>query len=867
MYNVYLRTLAKDINIIELDLIQYFLNIGISKNLNSFVTIEERKQLFKYLNKHNIKFNHTLVLYKQTEKKIHTERKYKKVQVEFKKIKNYNKFNINRKEICYKNNNIKNKELICNKNYQLNNHSNIVNKKLNDKNINSTSKITNNFKNHIVSKNKNYISEKLKEKNVISIINKKNKSLINKGLSLPLKNSQKLLNANRSSHRKSSYFLFNKPNNYKNNLKLNQKYQNKKLNNTYEINKNEQLENKFEKKTLKFSNRNNNDNFKNNFKNSLLQQSFQKPNQIINRDVIISNTITVTELANKMAIKVPILIKKMISLGITASIDQVLDKSTVKLIAITTGHKVIVRKENQLEESIIHDRNTSSNNILKIRPPVVTIMGHVNHGKTSLLDCIRSTKIASKECGGITQHIGAYHVKIKDNVITFLDTPGHAAFTSMRLRGAKITDIIILVVAIDDGVKPQTIEAIQHSKAANVPIIVAINKIDKLEEGNLNQIKNELSKYDLLSEEWGGENIFVNVSAKKNIGIKNLLDAILLQSEILELKVKANGMAKGIVIESYLNKGKGPIATVLVKEGILNQGDIVVCGIEYGKIRNMRDEDGNTIFTASPSIPVEIIGLSGIPIAGDYFTVVKNEKKAREVALYRQSKFREIKLSRKKRLNLENLFDNINKSDDTQLKLILKVDMQGSLEAISESLYKISTPQVKINIINVGVGSITETDASLAAASNAIILGFNVRADYSAKKVIESENVDLRYYSIIYNLLDDIKLAIDGLLIPKNQQEIIGLAEVRNIFKSPKFKVIAGCMVLEGIIKRNHPIHVLRKDIVVYKGELESLRRFKDDVDELRHGMECGIGVKNYNDIHIGDKIEVFKITNIKQKN
>ncbi|HHU4056589.1 TPA: translation initiation factor IF-2 [Klebsiella pneumoniae] len=597
-------------------------------------------------------------------------------------------------------------------------------------------------------------------------------------------------------------------------------------------------------------------------KGSALQQGFQKPAQAVNRDVVIGETITVGELANKMAVKGSQVIKAMMKLGAMATINQVIDQETAQLVAEEMGHKVILRRENELEEAVMSDRDTGA--AAEPRAPVVTIMGHVDHGKTSLLDYIRSTKVASGEAGGITQHIGAYHVETDNGMITFLDTPGHAAFTSMRARGAQATDIVVLVVAADDGVMPQTIEAIQHAKAAQVPVVVAVNKIDK-PEADPDRVKNELSQYGILPEEWGGESQFVHVSAKAGTGIDDLLDAILLQAEVLELKAVRNGMASGAVIESFLDKGRGPVATVLVREGTLHKGDIVLCGFEYGRVRAMRDELGREVLEAGPSIPVEILGLSGVPAAGDEVTVVRDEKKAREVALYRQGKFREVKLARQQKSKLENMFANMTEGEVHEVNIVLKADVQGSVEAISDSLLKLSTDEVKVKIIGSGVGGITETDATLAAASNAILVGFNVRADASARKVIEAESLDLRYYSVIYNLIDEVKSAMSGMLSPELKQQIIGLAEVRDVFKSPKFGAIAGCMVTEGTIKRHNPIRVLRDNVVIYEGELESLRRFKDDVNEVRNGMECGIGVKNYNDVRVGDMIEVFEIIEIQR--
>ena len=598
-------------------------------------------------------------------------------------------------------------------------------------------------------------------------------------------------------------------------------------------------------------------------KGSALQQAFTKPAQAVTRDVVIGETITVAELANKMAVKATEIIKTMMKMGEMVTINQVIDQETAQLVAEEMGHKVILRKENELEEAVMEDRDTNAE--LVTRAPVVTIMGHVDHGKTSLLDYIRKAKVAAGEAGGITQHIGAYHVETDDGkMITFLDTPGHAAFTSMRARGAKATDIVVLVVAADDGVMPQTIEAIQHAKAAGAPIVVAVNKIDK-PEANPDRVEQELLQHEVVSEKFGGDVQFVPVSAKKGMGIDDLLEAILLQSEVLELTAVKEGMASGVVIESYLDKGRGPVATILVQSGTLNKGDIVLCGFEYGRVRAMRDENGKEIEAAGPSIPVEVLGLSGVPAAGDEATVVRDEKKAREVALYRQGKFRDVKLARQQKAKLENMFSNMAEGDVAELNVIVKADVQGSVEAIVQSLHELSTAEVKVKVVGSGVGGITETDATLAAASNAIVLGFNVRADASARRIIESENIDLRYYSIIYELLNEIKAAMSGMLQPEFKQEIIGLAEVRDVFRHPKFGAIAGCMVTEGIVKRNNPIRVLRDNVVIFEGELESLRRFKDDVSEVRNGMECGIGVKNYNDVKVGDQIEVFEVVEIKR--
>ena len=602
---------------------------------------------------------------------------------------------------------------------------------------------------------------------------------------------------------------------------------------------------------------------KQNKKGSALQQAFTKPVQATKVDVVIGETITVAELANKMAIKATEIIKTTMKMGEMVTINQVIDQETAQLVAEELGHKVILRKENELEEAVLDDRDVDAEKVT--RAPVVTIMGHVDHGKTSLLDYIRKAKVASGEAGGITQHIGAYHVETEDGkMITFLDTPGHAAFTSMRARGAKATDIVVLVVAADDGVMPQTIEAIQHAKAANVPLVVAVNKIDK-PEANPERVETELLQHEVVAEKFGGDVQFVYVSAKKGTGVDELLDAILLQSEVLELTAVQDGMASGVVIESYLDKGRGPVATILVQSGTLSRGDIVLCGFEYGRVRAMRDENGKDVETAGPSIPVEVLGLSGVPAAGDEATVVRDEKKAREVALYRQGKFRDVKLARQQKAKLENMFSNMAEGDVAELNVIVKADVQGSVEAIVQSLMELSTDEVKVKVVGSGVGGITETDATLAAASNAIIVGFNVRADGSARRIIETENIDLRYYSIIYELLNEIKAAMSGMLQPDFKQEIIGLAEVRDVFRHPKFGAIAGCMVTEGVVKRNNPIRVLRDNVVIFEGELESLRRFKDDVSEVRNGMECGIGVKNYNDVKVGDQIEVFEVVEVKR--
>ncbi|GMM70181.1 translation initiation factor IF-2 [Alteromonas gracilis] len=593
-----------------------------------------------------------------------------------------------------------------------------------------------------------------------------------------------------------------------------------------------------------------------------LKQGFNKPAAPVERVVKLGATITVGELASKLAIKSNEVIKTMMKMGEMATINQVLDQDTAVLVIEEMGHKYELVNDNALEDELLAE---GMDGIKTSRAPVVTIMGHVDHGKTSLLDYIRRAKVADGEAGGITQHIGAYKVETDNGEITFLDTPGHAAFTAMRARGATATDIVILVVAADDGVMPQTKEAVQHARAAGVPLIVAVNKMDK-ETADPDRVKTELSQLEVISEGWGGEHQFCNVSAKTGMGVDELLEAIVLQAELLDLQAVAEGPGRGIVIESRLDKGRGPVASVLVQEGQLRPGDILLCGEEYGRVRAMRDENGQDMKVAGPSTPVEVLGLSGVPVAGEDAAVVKDERKAREVAAKRHQKKRELKLARQQKAKLENMFANMESGDVSELNIVLKADVQGSVEAISESLVKLSTAEVKVNIVGSGVGGITETDATLAAASGAIVLGFNVRADATARRVLEAEEIDLRYYSVIYNLIDEVKAAMSGMLAPEFKQEIIGLAEVRDVFKSPKLGAIAGCMVTEGNVKRSNPIRVLRDNVVIYEGELESLRRFKDDVQDVRSGMECGIGVKNYNDVKVGDQIEVFEIVEVKRE-
>ncbi len=600
-------------------------------------------------------------------------------------------------------------------------------------------------------------------------------------------------------------------------------------------------------------------NFKGTAKLNQQKHGFNRPAQPVSRDVEIGETVTVAELAQKMAVKASEVIKVLMKLGEMVSINQVLDQGTAQIVAEEMGHKVVLRKENELEESLLSDRGESHEAVA--RAPVVTIMGHVDHGKTSLLDYIRKSKVAAGEAGGITQRIGAYHVETRGTGITFLDTPGHAAFTAMRARGAQCTDIVVLVVAADDGVMPQTIEAIQHAHAARVPIIVAINKIDK-PDSDPSRVTNELIQHNVIPDTMGGDTQFVNVSAKSGQGVDQLLESIMLQAEMLELKAVKDGLAEGVTIESRLDKGRGPVATVLVRQGTLHKGDIILCGLQFGRVRSMRNEHGKTVDEAGPAMPVEVYGLSGVPVAGDEVTAVRDERKAREVALFRQGKFRELKIARQQKAKLENMFKD---NTASELNIVLKADTQGSVEAISDALLKLGNDEVKVAIVGSGVGGITETDATLATASNAIIIGFNVRADGPARRVIETEAVDLHYYSVIYDLIDDVKKAMSGLLKSEVRQEIIGLAQVRSVFHHPKFGSIAGCMVSEGIVKRSAPIRVLRDNVVIYEGELDSLRRFKDDVSEVKSGLECGICVKNYQDVREGDQIEVFQNVEVKR--
>ncbi|MDY7116288.1 translation initiation factor IF-2 [Halomonas sp. SSL-5] len=589
------------------------------------------------------------------------------------------------------------------------------------------------------------------------------------------------------------------------------------------------------------------------------KHGFQKPTQPIVREVSIPESISVADLADKMSIKANEVIKTMFTMGAAVTINQTIDQDTAAIVVEEMGHKPKLVKDDALEEEVLESISYEGEELT--RDPVVTVMGHVDHGKTSLLDHIRQAKVATGEAGGITQHIGAYHVAAEkvngSHGVTFLDTPGHAAFTAMRARGAKATDVVILVVAADDGVMPQTIEAVEHSKAAGVPMVVAVNKIDK-QSADPDRVKNELSQHGVISEEWGGDTQFVHVSAKTGEGIDALLEAVLLVSEVLELKAVPEAPGKGVVVESRLDKGRGPVATVLVQNGTLKKGDIVLAGLHYGRVRALTNELGKQVDEVGPAMPVEIQGLDGTPEAGDDFMVLADEKKAREVANFRQGKYREVRLARQQKAKLENMFSQMGQDVAAKLTIVLKADVQGSLEAIKGALEELSTDEVEVAVVSSGVGGITGTDANLALASEAIVIGFNVRADAAAREIIEREGLDLRYYSVIYQLIDEVKQAMTGMLAPEWKEEIVGVAEVRDVFRAPKIGAIAGCMVIEGSVHRNKKIRVLRDDVVIYEGELESLRRFKDDVQEVRNGMECGIGVKNYNDVQVGDKIEVF---------
>ncbi|HEY3460658.1 MAG TPA: translation initiation factor IF-2, partial [Casimicrobiaceae bacterium] len=579
------------------------------------------------------------------------------------------------------------------------------------------------------------------------------------------------------------------------------------------------------------------------------------------REIFVPETITVGDLAHKMSVKAAEVIKALMKLGTMVTINPVIDQETAMIVVEEMGHKAKAAKLDDPDALLVEAEQTHDAEALP-RPPVVTVMGHVDHGKTSLLDTIRRARVASGEAGGITQHIGAYHVDTPKGTITFLDTPGHEAFTAMRARGAKVTDIVVLVVAADDGVMPQTKEAIAHAKAGNVPLVVAMNKIDK-PDANPDRVKQELVAESVLPEEYGGDVQFVPVSAKTGQGIDDLLDAVLLQAEVLELKAPKDAPAKGIVIESRLDKGRGPVATVLVHSGTLKRGDVVLAGAVFGRVRAMTDENGKPVAEAGPAIPVEIQGLSDVPLAGEEVLALGDERKAREIALFRQGKFRDVKLAKQQAAKLENMFEQMGESGVKTLTLIIKADVQGSYEALQQALTKLSTDEVKVNIVHAGVGGITESDINLALASKAVVIGFNVRADAQARKLAETSGVEIRYYDIIYEAVDDVKAAMSGMLAPEQKESRLGLVEVREVYRISKVGTVAGCYVLEGVVRRGAKVRVLRDNVVVHDGELDSLKRFKDDVREVKAGFECGLSIKNYNDIQQKDQLEVYEIVEV----
>ncbi len=590
------------------------------------------------------------------------------------------------------------------------------------------------------------------------------------------------------------------------------------------------------------------------------QHAFSAPTEPIVHEVLVPETISVADLAHKMAIKATEVIKALMKMGMMVTINQVLDQETAMIVVEELGHIAKAAEANDPEAFLDDAEHAEAK--LEPRPPVVTVMGHVDHGKTSLLDYIRRTRVAHGEAGGITQHIGAYHVETPRGMVTFLDTPGHEAFTAMRARGAKATDVVILVVAADDSVMPQTIEAIHHAKAAKVPMVVAITKVDK-QGANSEKVKQELVAQEVVPEDWGGDTMIVEVSAKTGLGIDALLEAVLLQAEVLELKAPVTSPAKGLVIEARLDKGRGPVASILVQSGTLKRGDMLLAGSAFGRVRAMLDENGKDIKEAGPSIPVEILGLSDVPNAGEETIVLNDERKAREIALFRQGKFRDVKLAKQQAAKLENMFEQMAEGEVKVLSLIIKSDVQGSYEALSTSLQKLSTAEVKVNVLHTGVGGITESDINLAVASGAVVIGFNVRADAGARKLIESTGVDVRYYNIIYQAVDEVRAALTGMLSPEEKEMAIGLVEIREVFTISKVGSIAGCYVLEGLVKRNARVRVLRDNVVIHTGELDSLKRFKDDVKEVKAGFECGLSLKGYNDIAVGDQLEVFEVVEV----
>ena len=595
------------------------------------------------------------------------------------------------------------------------------------------------------------------------------------------------------------------------------------------------------------------------------RHGFEKPTQPVKRDIGIPDTITVGDLANKMAVKAPELIKILMKMGVMATINQTLDQETAILVVEEVGHNPVPQSDADVEQALAQDVIPELTATPVARPPVVTVMGHVDHGKTSLLDFLRRTKVTAGEAGGITQHIGAYSVSTPTGgSVTFLDTPGHAAFSAMRARGAQCTDIVVLVVAADDGVKPQTIEAIQHARAAGVPLVVAINKMDK-DSADPDRVKNELVAQEVVPDDWGGDTIFAPVSALKGDGVDDLLESILLQAEVLELTAPAEGPARGIVVEATVEKGRGPVATVLVQAGQLNKGDSMLCGTEHGRVRAMFDEAGKSMRSAGPSQPAVVLGLSGAPRAGDDFAVVDDERKAKELAGFRHEKSRDQRLAQRQAATADDIFSQVREDQTKVVNVVAKTDVQGSFEALRDALEKLSGDEVRVKVIGGGVGGLNESDVNLAMASNAMLVGFNVRADSTARRLLDENEIDVRYYSVIYDVIDDVKSMVSGMLAPEIREKIIGLAEVKDVFRSPKFGQIAGCLVVDGVVRRSEPIRVLRDNVVIYEGELESLRRFKDDVNEVRMGTECGIGVRNYTDVRPGDQIEVFERTEVQR--
>ncbi len=592
------------------------------------------------------------------------------------------------------------------------------------------------------------------------------------------------------------------------------------------------------------------------------QTTFSAPTEPLVREIVVPETITVADLAHKMSVKAAEVIKTMMKLGSMATINQVIDQETAMILVEEMGHKAVRAKLDDPDSFLAEEQTEHHELKLEPRAPVVTVMGHVDHGKTSLLDHIRRTRVASGEAGGITQHIGAYHVETSRGMITFLDTPGHEAFTAMRARGAKVTDIVILVVAADDGVMPQTLEAIAHAKAGKVPIVVALNKIDK-PEANAERVKQELSSHEVVPEEWGGDTMFVEVSAKTGQGIDSLLERVLLQAEVLELRAPRDAFAKGIVIESRLDKGRGPVATVLVQSGTLKRGDVLLAGAVFGRVRALLDETGHTIESAGPSLPVEVLGLSDVPVAGAEVLALGDERKAREIALFRQGKYRDVKLAKQQSSNLENMFEQMGEGGKRTLTLIIKADVQGSYEGLSHALSKLSTDEVKVNIVHAAVGGITESDINLALASKAVVIGFNTRADAAARKLAASSGVDIRYYNIIYEAVDEIKAALSGMLAPERKESTLGLVEIRQVFKISKVGTVAGCYVTEGLVRRGAKVRLLRDNVVIFDGELDSLKRFKDDVREVKAGFECGLSLKGYNDIKVGDQLEAYEVVEV----